>query len=106
MERKERGQNSEPGKEQQIGVMLGISGKLHGADRGLEIANIEAARFGRNTLIKQNQSEEQNETAKREINCDLPRRRDAIAAAPNSDQQERRDERELVKRVKEKQIDR
>ena len=106
MKGKERDQNSKADQKQQIDVMLRIGGKLPRRDGGLQIANVETARFGRNALIKQDQSKQQNETAEREIDRDLPGGGDTVAAAPNSDQQKCRDERELVKRVKEKEIER
>ena len=56
--------------------------------------------------IKQDQAEEQNETAEREIDRDLPGRGEAIARAPDADEQKGRNERELVKGVEEEQIER
>jgi hypothetical protein len=53
-------------------------------------------------LIKQDQAQQQNKTANSQIDGDFPRRRDAISAAPDSDQQESGNECELMKRVKEK----
>ena len=70
--------------------------------RSLQNTNIETPRAERKALIKQDQTEQQNEAADRQINRDFPRRCDPISAAPNSDQQKCRDEREFVKRVKEK----
>src|SRR6185369_2715564 len=52
------------------------------------------------------EAEQQNETADREIDRDLPRRSEAILATPDPDQQECGNEREFVKSVKEKQINR
>ena len=62
----------------------------------------KAARRDWNALIKQDQTDEQNETSEREIDGDLPRGRAPIPAAPDSDQQKSRDEREFMERVKEK----
>src|SRR6266404_4287587 len=75
-------------------------------ERFLQFANIERSLRRRRALIKQDQRDEQNETAEREINCDFPRRANAISRSPNSDEQKRRDQRELVESVEEKQIDR
>src|SRR5262249_16891903 len=58
------------------------------------------------TLVKQDQPNQQNETANRKINRNFPGRPDAVAGSPNSDEEKRRDQRELVKRVKEKEINR
>ena len=70
--------------------------------RSLQRANVEAARRDWNALIKEDQTDEQNETSEREIDRDLPRSRAPVPAAPDSDQQKSRDEREFVERVKEK----
>src|ERR1700730_10041003 len=60
----------------------------------------------RHALVEQDQSKQENKTPDREINRDLPGRGVAIAASPNADEQKRRDERELMKCVKEKKIER
>src|SRR5204863_409300 len=49
-------------------------------------ANIKATRFNWNALIKQNQTDQQNEASNREIDRDLPGSRGPISAAPDSDQ--------------------
>ena len=70
--------------------------------RSLQRANVEAARRDWNALIKQDQTDEQNETSEREIDRDLPRGRAPVPAALDSDQQESWDKREFVERIKEK----
>ena len=77
-----------------------------GGRRGLQRAQIEAARRFRHAAVKQDQAEQQNETAGREIDRDLPRGGEAIAAPPDSDEEKSRDERQLVEGVEEKQIER
>ncbi len=78
------------------------AGNLARGRRGLECAEIEAARRFRHAAIKQDQAQEENEAAGREIDRDLPRRGEAIPASPNSDEEKCRDEREFVKGVEEK----
>src|SRR5207247_2390257 len=95
-------ENAETNQQQKIDVALLRSGNGMHSDRFLQRANIEAPFRRRKTLVKKNESDQQNETAEREINRDLPRGADAIAGSPNSDQQKCRDQRELMKRVKEK----
>src|SRR3984893_3068760 len=74
--------------------------------RSLQRANVEAARRDWHALIKQDQTDEQNETSEREIDRDLPRGRAPVPAAPNSDQQKGWDKREFVEPIKEKEIER
>src|SRR5207244_2978835 len=106
VERKKRDENSETDEQQNVNLPLRRGRDLPGERGSLQIANVEAARFDRNALVKQDQSEQQNETPEREINRDFPRSRGAIAASPDADQQKRRDQRQLVKGVEEKQVDR
>ncbi len=74
--------------------------------RDLQRANIEAARLRGQALIKQDQTDKENETAKRQIDGDFPGGGHAIAAPPNSNKQKSGNQREFVKGVKEKQIER
>ena len=69
-------------------------------------AQIKAAQIRRHTAVEQDQSKQQNETAEREINRHFPRGSETVARSPNTNEQKRRDERELVKCVEEKQIER
>src|SRR4029077_6592809 len=66
----------------------------------------EAPHAGRQTLVEKNQADQQNKTANGEIDRDFPGRAGAVAGSPNSDEQKRRNQRQLVEGVKEKQIDR
>src|ERR1700730_13824097 len=104
VKRGERDQNAENDKEQEGNILLRVRCDLTGGcfQRG----NVERAQSGRHALIEQNQSKQENETPDREIDRDLPGRGVAIAASPNADEQKRRDERKLVKCVKEKEIER
>ncbi len=72
----------------------------------MQFSNIESAGSDGETLIEQDQPKQENETAEREINRDLPGRGAAISTAPDSDKQERRDESQFVEGVEEKQIKR
>ena len=72
----------------------------------LQFANVECARVDRNALIKHDQAEQENETSGREIDRDFPGRGLPVAGPPDSDEQKSRDQRELVKGVEEKQIER
>jgi len=102
VKRKKRDENSETDKQQQINVPLRVRSDLAHSGCSLQHADIKTARGERNALVKQDQAEQQNETADGQIDCDFPRRCDAIAATPDADQQERRNQCEFVKRVKEK----
>src|SRR5438067_1649785 len=105
MKREKRNQNSKPNQQQQINVPLLRTGdRMH--DRCfLQMSDIETALRGRKTLIKKDESDQQNETAEREVDGDFPCRTNTISSSPNSDKQECRNERELMKSVKEKQVD-
>jgi len=102
MERKQGDENAEADQQQKINVTLCRSRDWVCGNRGLQFANIERSRRRRHTLIKQNKSDQQNKTAEREINRDFPRSRIAIARSPNSDEEKRWNQGELVKGVKEK----
>src|SRR5262249_27619216 len=106
VKRKERNENSEADEQQKVNVALVRRGE--GVNRGslLQFRDIETALRRRKTLVEQDQSDQQNETAEREIDRDLPGRAHAISRSPNPNQKKCRDQRELVKRVKEKQIGR
>ena len=87
-------------------MALCFGADLAGGGRGLQNAEIKTARCFGQTAIEQNQSEQQNKTAERKVDRDFPRGRLSIAASPNSNEQECGNERELVKCIKEKQVDR
>ena len=69
-------------------------------------AQIKAARGFGHAAVEKDEPEEQDEAPGREIDRDLPGGGVAVSAAPDSDEEERRDERELVEGVEEKQIER
>ena len=92
-----RNENAEADEQNQVNVSLRLRSDLHGGF--LQCANIKTARGHGHALIKHDQTEEQNETAQRKIDCNLPRRGGAVIASPNADQQERRNECELVKGI-------
>src|SRR5438874_1572215 len=77
-----------------------------GGEGGLQFSNIKSPTCRRQALVNQNQANQQNETSQSEINRDLPRRCGAVSGSPDHNQQKRRNQRELVKRVKEKQVER
>src|SRR2546423_6002150 len=104
VKREKRNQNPEAEQQQQENISLRFGRNQD--RRFLQDTKIKAARGFRHGAIKHDQAEQQNETAGCEIDRDLPGGDYAIAAAPDSDEQERRDERELVKGVEEKQIER
>src|SRR5207249_11644141 len=105
MKRKERDKNAEPDQQQKINVALHRSRNRVRGRGGLQFPNVKSSRGRWQTLVKQNQSDQQNETAEGEINCDFPRCDAAIARSPDSDEQKCRDQSEFVEGVKEKQID-
>src|SRR5205814_6745633 len=82
----ERDENSEADKQQQINMALRIRRDLTEGGSGFQRADIEATRFNWNALIKQDQTDQQDEASNREIDRDLPRGRGPIPAAPDSDQ--------------------
>ena len=102
VKRKERDENSETDKQQQINMPLRVRRDLAHCGCSLQHANIKTPRGERKALVKQDQAEQQNETADGQIDCNFPGRCDPIPAAPDSDQQKCGDQREFVKRVKEK----
>src|SRR4029077_8545702 len=98
----ERDEDSETDKQQQINMPLRFRSDLAHSGCSLQHANIETPRGERIALVKQDQAEQQNETADCQIDCNFPGGCDPIAAAPDSDQQKCGYQREFVKRIKEK----
>ena len=86
MKWEERDEDSEADKKQQINMALRIRRDLTQGGCGFQRADIKATRFNWNALIKQNQTDQQNEASNREIDRDLPGGRGPISAAPDSDQ--------------------
>src|ERR1700693_2212392 len=95
VKREERDQNSETDVQEQINMALRFRTDLPRRRRSLQLANVETARRDWNALIKQDQTDEQNETSESEIDRDLPRSCAPVPAAPNSDQQKSWDKREF-----------
>ena len=87
-------------------MALRFGGDLSGGGGCLQRAKIKTPRSLRDAAVEQDQTEQENEAAEREIDRNFPRGRLAISAAPNSDKQESRNQRQLVEGVKEEQIDR
>src|SRR6266487_3677597 len=106
MKREEGDQDSETKEQEQINMTLCLDANLPHRSRGLQRANVETARPDWHALVKQDQTNEQNETTECKIDRDLPSRRGPVSAPPDPDQQKRRDEREFVKRIKEKYVER
>src|SRR5947199_3956722 len=106
VKREERNKNSKADKQQEVNVTLCVCCDLAEGSCDRQRADVEAAQWGRNALVKQDQTQQQNETSYREIDRDFPCCRYPITGAPNSDQQKRGNECQLMKRVKEKQVDR
>src|SRR5437660_995893 len=72
---------------QEVNMRLCVRRNLTEAGGSLQRANVKTACRDGETLIKENQAEEQNEAANCQVNSDLPRCRDTISAAPDPDQQ-------------------
>ena len=106
VKRKERNENAESDQEEEENRVL--RARWNGTTRGdrLQRAQIKTSRSDRHAAIEQDQTEEQNKAAEREINRHFPGGGVAVAAAPDSDKQKRRDQRQLVKHVEEKHIER
>ena len=104
MERKERNENAEPDQEHQEDVALGLSGD--GRGRLLQCSEIKTARGLRHAAIKHDQTKQKNETSGRQIDRNFPCRGLPVAGPPDPDEQERGNQREFVKGVEEKEIER
>src|SRR4029450_4421357 len=99
---KKRNKNSKTNKQQRVNMALCVCRDLTEAGGSLQRANVKAACSEGKALIKENTAEQQKEAANCQVDSDLPRCRDTISAAPDPDQQKRGDQRELMKRIKEK----
>src|SRR5579884_2577617 len=106
MEWEKRDENSKTDQQQQINVALRVRRDLSDLGRSLhQVAHVETAKRNGKTLVKQDQTQQQNETPDCQIDRDLPCGPDTISASPNPDQQKRRNQRQFMERVEEKQID-
>src|SRR4029077_4191255 len=99
---KKRNKNSKTDKQQQVNMTLRVRRDLTEAGGSLQRANVKSACRHRKALIKENKAEQENEAANCQVDSNLPRCRDTISAAPDPDQQKCGDQRELMKRIKEK----
>src|SRR5207302_4119000 len=104
VERKERNENAEPNQKDQEDVALGINGDCWG--RLLQGSEIKTARGLRHAAIKHDQTKQKDETSGRQIDRNFPCRGLPVAGPPDSDEQESGNQRELVKGVEEKEIER
>src|SRR5688572_23388066 len=104
MEREQGNEDAEADEEHEKDVALRIGGNKRG--RSLQDADIEAPSRLRQAAIKHDQAEQQNETAGRQIDRNFPGGHLPIPRPPDSNEQKRRDQCQLVKSVEEKEIER
>ena len=71
---KKRNENAESDQQHQINVVLRIGGDLTGSGGCLQSAKIKTPRGFGQTAVEQDQAEQQNEAADREVDRDFPRR--------------------------------
>ena len=104
VERKERDEDSESDEQQQIDpvAIQKQSGFRHADDR----PEVERPHTLGLDEIETDQPQEENKAAEGEVDRGFPSRRLPVARAPDSDQQKRRDEGQLMEHVEEKEIDR
>src|SRR5438034_9901716 len=86
MKWEERDEDSEADKKQQINMALRIHRDLTQGGGGFQREDIKATRFNWNALIKQNQTEQQNEDSNRDMDLDLPGDRGPVSAAQDRHQ--------------------
>src|SRR5207253_1601711 len=86
--------------------MLCFPGNLTGGSRRLQSADVKGACHFRHASVKKNQAEEENETARGQVDRDLRSRGITIPASPDSDQEKSRNEGDLVKGIEEEKIER
>ena len=106
VEWEERDEDAEAEQEKEINGVArgGIDGA--GSGEGLQLGNVESALREGKAFVEADQPEEQDETADCEVNGDFPRRRLAFAGTPDADEQEGRDERELMEGVEKEEVER
>src|SRR5438105_9269787 len=104
MKWKQRNQNPETDEQQEINVFLCARRDERGAR--FQLRDVERLRALWQTLIEQDQSEQENETSHCQVDRDLPCGGNPVAASPDPNEQKCRDQRELVERIKEKEIER
>src|ERR1044072_1997141 len=105
MKREERNQDSKPSQQQQVNVPLLRAGDCMNDRCFMQMSDVETALGRRKTLIKEDEPDQQNETAECEVDRDFPCRTNAMVGSPNPKEQKRRNQCEFVKSVKEKQVD-
>ena len=106
VEWEEGNQDAEPDEQKDIRTDLRSGGDGSAGREFLEVDEVESAQRFRHGEVEIEQADEQDEAAEPEIDRNFPRRRVPLAAAPNTDEQEGRDEREFVEGVEEEEIDR
>src|ERR1044072_3962167 len=105
MKRQERNQDSKPSQQQQVNVPLLRAGDCMNDRCFMQMSDVETALGRRKTLIKEDEPDQQNDTAEGKADRDFPCRTNAIAGAPNANEEKGRSQCEFVKSVKEKQVD-
>ncbi len=106
MKGEKRDEDAKTDEEEQIGTALG--GGRNDSTRGqfLEVDQIESANgFGKGE-VEIEQTDQKNKTPQTEINGNFPSGRLAFSTSPKADQEEGRNERELVKCIEEEKIHR
>src|SRR5450432_1907204 len=106
VKREKRNQNAEADEQQEEDLVLRAQGNAATRGRRLQRAQIEAAQLWRHAAVEQDQSEQQHEAAETEIDRHFPSRGEPVARSPDADQKKSRDQRELMKSVEKKQIER
>src|ERR1700733_13400904 len=100
MKRPERNQNSEAKQQQRENEILRVRGKRMRFRVFDQFRNVERVRAA--LQIKRNQSNQRNQRADAQVNCDLKCRVIlAFAASPDANHDERRNEGEFMQEIKE-----
>ena len=104
VKRKERDQNPEAKHEQDVDGRAGLGGTGRGQLR--DLPHVKSAIALRQAQVETNQPDQQNEAAEGQVGRHFPGGGLPVARSPDADQQECRDERQLMEHVKEKCVDR
>src|ERR1051326_1915396 len=105
MKREERNQDSKPSQQQQVNVPLLRAGDCMNDRCFMQMSDVETALGRRKTLIKEDEPDQQNETAECKVDGDFACRTNPIAGSPKPNEEKRRNQGEFGKSVKEKQVD-
>src|SRR6476646_6645116 len=106
VEGKERNQCAKPNKQQQKNLILRACADPAVRRHRLQCPQIETSQIRRHAAIEQDQPEQENKTSDREVDRNFPRGPESIARTPDADQKKSWNERELMERVEEKEIER